>query len=120
MILESISSMRGKEWFLMRQEIVGSQAEQLQSVISVHIVQDKEPSPSCKEDKETTHISLLKSRRPPELHIHRKFRSSMVREGRGTRPYYLLSTSQKTISAKRCACTQGRALSQDKYGLKAR
>ena len=75
----------------MRQEIDGSQAEQLESVPCGQILQAKddgrskeELSPALIKDKEITYFFFLRSRRPLELHTHRKV--SGVREKRGTRP----------------------------------
>ena len=80
----------------LRQEIDGSQAEQLQCVLFAQILQDKdygrskeELHPAWIKDKETTYFSFLRSRRPPELYrrtTHVQKGSSWVREGRGTRP----------------------------------
>ena len=62
----------------MRQEIDGSQAEQLESVPCGQTLQDKdngrskeELSPAWIKDKETTYFSFLRSRRPPELLMRR-------------------------------------------------
>ena len=51
--------------------------------------------------------------------------SSGVREGRGHQTIigsvnFSETLALESILAKRCTCTQGRALSQAKYGLKAR
>ena len=62
-----------------RQELDGSQAEQLESVPCGQILQDKdygrskeELRPAWIKDKETTYFSFLRSRRPSKLYINRK------------------------------------------------
>ena len=60
-----------------RQEIDGSQAEQLESVPCGQILQDKD----CGSKEETTNFSFLRSRRPPELHICRKIPQGSEKEG---------------------------------------
>ena len=63
-----------------KQEIDGSQAEQLESVPCGQILQDKDYGRSKNElcsawikDKKNIYFSFLRSRRPPELHMPRKF-----------------------------------------------
>ena len=63
----------------LRHDIVGPQAEQLESVSCGQILHDKdsgwgkeEPGPAWMKDKETTCFSSLRPRRPPTLHVCRK------------------------------------------------
>lgn len=72
----------------MRQEIDGSQAEQLESVPCGQTLQDKdngrskeELSPAWIKDKETTYFSFLRSRRPPELTCTERFLGGQRRDG---------------------------------------
>lgn len=75
----------------MRQEIDGSLAEQLESVHCGQILQDKdygrrkeELSPTWIKDKEAGYFSFLRSKKPPELHMHRKVPGDQRREGHQT------------------------------------
>ena len=72
----------------LRQEIEGSQGEQLESVPCGQISQDEEDSRSREElspvqirEKETTYFSFSRSRRPSQLHKLRNARWGSKREG---------------------------------------
>ena len=75
-----------------------------------------------KREKAATYFSLLRSRRSPKLHMHRK-----VPQGSEKAEGVLMSWQPHrdpqeldSILAKRCTRTSGRALSQTKYGHRAK
>ena len=77
-----------KETLLLRQEIDGLQAEQLEFVPCGQILQDRdnsrareELSPAQIKDKETIYFSFSRSRRPSQLHMCRKAPWGSKREG---------------------------------------
>lgn len=115
---------------VLRQEIDESRAEQLESVPCGQTLQNKDYgrskdklSPAWIKEKQVTYFSFLGSKRPSELHMYRKVLRGQRREGA---PAHRTSCQLprdlvlESILAKRCTRTQTRALSQAKYGLKAR
>lgn len=75
----------------MKQEIDGFQAEQLESVPCGQTLQDQDKGRTKDKlhstwikDKEITYVSFLRSRKPTELYMGRKFLPGSVK-GRGAR-----------------------------------
>ena len=76
---------------VVRQEIDGPQAEQLESVPCGQILQDKDCgrskeglSPAPVKNKETTYFSILRPRKPPKVHMHRKVPQKLEKRGGST------------------------------------